>query len=353
MKKLWVPLFGMTMMVSVCWANSAPIVSGVSATQRTDGSGIVDISYTLTDMDWNLCTISLKVSNDGGSTWTIMPSAGALSGDVGSGIYPGSKHIAWASKTDLPGAYGTNYRVQITADDGVSGPHVPPYIAFVSISDPGVPGYEAFNGEMSMYEITNDEYCQFLNSALAEGVIWVAGSGIVYGSIDWQPYFDTFPSYSDSQISYVGGVFSVRVRDGYSMAGHPVVCVSWYGATAFCDYYGFRLPTECEWSAVADYDGTYTYGCGTSIDHSKANYDYYNPLHLTSHPYTSPVGYYGAYGYGMCDMAGNVCEWTSTGGTFGHVLTGGGWNWDDSGCQVYSRIGMYDSRSDTGFRVCR
>jgi len=95
------------------------------------------------------------------------------------------------------------------------------------------------------------------------------------------------------------------------MADHPVGEVSWYGATAFASYYGWRLPTEWEWQAVADFDGTYIYGCGTTINQSKANYydgGYANPLGLSSYPYTSPVDYYASYGYGMNDMAGNVWE---------------------------------------------
>jgi formylglycine-generating enzyme required for sulfatase activity len=80
-----------------------------------------------------------------------------------------------------------------------------------------------------------------------------------------------------------------------------------HGATAFCNYYGYRLPTEWEWQAVADYDGSFTHGCGTSINNSIANYYY------STHPNgTTIVGAFGAYGYGMCDMAGNVLEWTST-----------------------------------------
>ena len=42
--------------------------------------------------------------------------------------------------------------------------------------------------------------------------------------------------------------------------------VTWYGATAICNYYGYRLPTELEWQAVADYEGEFNYGCGIDID---------------------------------------------------------------------------------------
>lgn len=162
-------------------------------------------------------------------------------------------------------------------------------MTWVSMSDPGVSGHEAFTGDMSKYETTNAQYCQFLNTALASGGIIVHTDNYVYAADDTShshSYFATRAASIDSQITYSGGTFSVRTRDGHSMANHPVVMVSWYGATAFADYYGWRLPTEWEWQAVADYDGSYTYGCGTTIDQSKANYfdsynDYANPLGLT------------------------------------------------------------------------
>jgi hypothetical protein len=232
---------------------------------------------------------------------------------------------------------------------------------WVYIDDPGVDGHEGFTGYMSKYETTNAQYCQYLNSAKADGKITVYNN-VVYAVSDTghsEPYFDTYAASSYSQITYSGGTFSVRSRDGYSMATHPVVEVSWYGATAFCNYYGFRLPTEWEWQAVADYDGSYTYGCGTTISKSKANYydnGYANPLGLSDWPYTSPVGYYPAYGYGMCDMAGNVCEWTSSIYISSYrVIRGGSWNYYDNYCTVASRYHNDPSNSydGIGFRVCR
>jgi len=241
----------------------------------------------------------------------------------------------------------------------------PDGMVWVYINDSGVSGHEGFVGEMSKYETTNAQYCQFLNVALASGDIYV-DSSIVYGAdgsnsgADFvgEVYFDTYAASSYSQITYSAGVFSVRSRDGYSMANHPVVEVSWYGATAFCNYYGYRLPTEWEWQAVADYDGSYTYGCGTTIDHSKANYDYDNPLGLSSSPYTSPVDHFSSYGYGMNDMAGNVFEWTNSWYSDSHsyrVLRSVAWYGINSYCTVLYRTNYYPggTRSSHGFRVCR
>ncbi len=148
-------------------------------------------------------------------------------------------------------------------------------MVWVYIDDPGVDGHEGFTGYMSKYETTNAQYCQYLNAALTDGFITVYNNNVyaVSDTTHSQGYLRLYPPECIlcSQITYSGGTFSVRTRDGHDMSTHPVVAVNWYGATAFCDYYGFRLPTEWEWQAVADYDGSYTYGCGTTIDQSKAN----------------------------------------------------------------------------------
>jgi formylglycine-generating enzyme required for sulfatase activity len=229
----------------------------------------------------------------------------------------------------------------------------PAGMVWVYIDEWDVSGFE---GYMSKYETTNAQYCQYLNAALADGLITVYND-VVYAADDTghsEPYFDTYAADSSSQIIYSSGVFSVRTRDGYDMSNHPVVEVSWYGARAFCDYYGYRLPTEWQWQAVADYDGSYTYGCGTTIDHSKANYNEYNPLGLSNEPYTTPVDYYSSYGYGLNDMAGNVWDWTSSclysdcGYDF-LVCRGGGWRSDASGCWVINRA--HSDSSSRGYTV--
>ena len=80
---------------------------------------------------------------------------------------------------------------------------------------------------MGKYEITNQQYCDYLNSALAEELITVT-SGLVYkaGSGTSYPYCDTSTSSPYSQIAYNGSVFSVRTKSGRSMVNDPMVCVS-------------------------------------------------------------------------------------------------------------------------------
>ena len=240
---------------------------------------------------------------------------------------------------------GAKFKLMYRAD-------APDGMEWVYINDRGVSAYE---GYMSKYETTNAQYCQFLNAALASGDITVGVDNIVYGrdgsnsgdDFIGERYFYTYEASSYSQITYSGDTFTVRIRDSNDMSNHPVVEVTWYGATAFCKYYTYRLPTELEWRAVADYDGSYTYACGTTIDCNKANYypldgDYCNPLGLTSVPYTSPVGYYPSYGHGLNDMAGNVGELTDS-CYYGDCVRGyrvsrdGAWYNNRFGCLVINR----------------
>jgi len=223
-----------------------------------------------------------------------------------------------------------------------------------------------FTGEMSKYETTNSQYCQFLNSALASGDITVGTDNIVYGArgsnsgadFEDEIYFDLGGlghtglgaiNGGAARINWTGSSFTVD--SGFE--NHPVTYVSWYGSTAFADYYGWRLPTEWEWQAVADHEGEFIYGCGTSINNSMANYRY------STHPDgTTIVGSFGAYGYGVCDMAGNVWEWTSSLWLWNYtsrIARGGGWHNSDYNCSVSYRGYSWPESSSygVGFRVCR
>ena len=238
-------------------------------------------------------------------------------------------------------------------DEGMSYPIIN-VMTWVSINDPGIDGHEGFYGGMSKYETTNAQYCEYLNSAISSDTIEVNGNYVVNASYPSQYYYNlTGTGYTNdgainggaARIHWTGNSF--YVDSGFE--NHPVTYVSWYGATAFANYYGWRLPTEWEWQAVADYDGSFTYGCGTILTNTMANY-----LH-SSHPDgTTVVGSYGTYGYGMCDMSGNVWEWTRTIDGDRGVFCGGSWHLDYD-CSVSHRdsSSLYAMGLNLGFRVCR
>jgi sulfatase modifying factor 1 len=142
-------------------------------------------------------------------------------------------------------------------------------------------------------------------------------------------------------------------------ANHPVGEINWYDVVKWCNarsekeglvpcYYtdaartqvyktkqvdvtndqvlwtanGYRLPTEAEWEKAARGGlAAMRFPWGDTISHSQANYWSFSdnaydisptrerhPIY-DDFPYTSPVGSFAAYGYGLYDMAGNADEW--------------------------------------------
>lgn len=101
----------------------------------------------------------------------------------------------------------------------------------------------------------------------------------------------------ESRIKRSGGKLSIE--SGYSR--HPVVGVTWYGATAYAKWVGKRLPSEAEWEVAAcgGLDDA-TYPTGVNIERAQANFFSSDTTTVMSYP---------ANNYGLFDMAGNVYEW--------------------------------------------
>jgi len=206
--------------------------------------------------------------------------------------------------------------------------------------------------EIMVTEVTNAQYAQFLNEALAAGVVRIApgdtidgydhlkGGAIryegnaVFGHYEGDEYnsgrheekipagdYVLFP-FEDiaSRINFDGSRFTVK--EYYE--NHPVTMVSWFGAKAYADFYGYRLPTELEWEKAArGMDDNRPYAWGDLEDKRAASfYKYGNPFQTKNGwTDTAPVGFYNGktYGnyqtidakspYGVYDMNGNVAEW--------------------------------------------
>ena len=127
----------------------------------------------------------------------------------------------------------------------------------------------------------------------------------------------------------------------------PVVGVTWQDASAFAKWAGKRLPTEAEWEKAAR-GGLIDkkYPSGDEIDREKANYKSFGITTIKS---------YGANGFGLYDMAGNVWEWchdwyspeyyrvsdnkNPKGPMLGSkkVVRGGAWYCNEDALQVFNR----------------
>jgi len=158
--------------------------------------------------------------------------------------------------------------------------------------------------EISLTEITNAQFCAFLNAIIKKGNILVS-NGIVMGLVDdygGREIINLHGSFNEVNrcwITYRNDTFSVV--DGKNNL--PVVYVTWYGALTFARNYGLDLPSEAEWEYAARGGLQSRYATWDSkISTAKANYGAFKKE-------PTAVGSYRPNSFGLFDMGGNVWEW--------------------------------------------
>ncbi len=222
-------------------------------------------------------------------------------------------------------------------------------------------GYVENDFEMKVVPVTNAEYAKYLDEALKAGTItignFVGNFGANFEGVEGAYFEEGYTYDSDqvvsgfypgdvddfdgmrhefliepgdyphmilddvaSRINYDGSNFTVK--EGYE--NHPVTMVSWYGAWAYAEFYGYRLPTESEWEKAARGDDDRPFPWGWEEGGAYLNFNNSgDPFEGTDgYSDTTPVGFYngnkygdfqtedGSSPYGIYDMAGNVGEWT-------------------------------------------
>jgi formylglycine-generating enzyme required for sulfatase activity len=152
---------------------------------------------------------------------------------------------------------------------------------------------------LDQFEVTVAQYAAFLNRI---GTYKEACSG--HDCL--HPRFEAgFTSYLIEEDQGDGSFIYIPFT-GYS--NYPINHVSWYGAQAYCEAMGARLPTEAEWEFAARGDDGRIYPWGNETpDETKAvfastSYDNLKPVDALPDG-QSPFGIYG--------MAGSLWEWTN------------------------------------------
>jgi len=357
-------------------ATSLPAAEGISNlrfSQRA-GTNLVDIRYDLSISATNPLLVAVTVSTNGGNSYDLP--ATHFTGDVGFGVTAGTnKWIVWEALRDWPDRFSTNIFIHLSVSDV-------PGMALIP-AGPFVMGDSLDGDSSALPRHTNQISAFYMDKWEITKALW------------------------DS-------VYTWAITNGYSFDGaaqgkatnHPAQYMTWYDAVKWCNarseqqgrtpaYYtsvaqttvyrtgqttvqndwvkwssGYRLPTEAEWEKAARGGASgqrFPWSGTNNITHSRANYysdgGYaydtsptrgYHPTFATgSTPYTSPVGYFAANGYGLYDMAGNVFEWCwdwygsySSGsqtdprgpasGSY-RVLRGGSWVIDAFGCRAAFR----------------
>lgn len=142
----------------------------------------------------------------------------------------------------------------------------------------------------------------------------------------------------------------------HDLADHPITHVSWFGAQAYCEWAGKRLPTETEWAKACQGNDGRMYPWGNDLNQVPANVQGEQDRFVQ----TAPVGKFpqGASPVGALDMAGNVWEWTASADSDreGWRTTRGG-GWTDAGfvtaCVNRTGHSATVQRMDVGFRCVR
>ncbi len=251
---------------------------------------------------------------------------------------------------------GSTFRLGDVFNEG-SADELP--VSYVTVSD----------FSMSIYEITVGQFKRFTEQTGYRTDAEVEGWAFVWDGTSW------------------GKEFGITFRNpGFPQNDdHPVVCVIWRDAAAYCEWQSessgrkVRLPTEAEWEFSARERGMRPrYGWGAGVPSGNVADESAGSVwpslkiwggYMDGFVTTAPVGRFRPNSIGLYDMSGNVMEWCAD--SYGpytaeekkdpmitkqdqfKVLRGGSWFNAEPGVRTTARTRLNQTYRGTrvGFRV--
>jgi uncharacterized protein (TIGR02145 family) len=211
-------------------------ITNIQVSQRTDGSGLTDIYFTLAGTA-SAYYVSVEASFNGGSTFTPIPAV-SVSGDTGPMTAGSGKHIIWNGLQSFPNTYSTQSKLKLIAAT------TPP----LGLPCPGTP--TVFYGGQTYNTVQIGTQCWMAQNLNIGTKINGSGNQTNNSTIEKYCYNDL-----ESNCNIYGGLYQwaemVQYLNGATNTSswNPVPTGN---VTGICPT-GWHIPTDAEWTTLTTY----------------------------------------------------------------------------------------------------
>lgn len=236
---------------------------------------------------------------------TVPPTAIGVGGATGGAAMPVNDRML-SIATDLIPVQGGTFTMGTTVaevaaavDECLGGYGGEPGLCELSYGQDAQPQHQVTISPflMERTEVTYEQYLGFINGM---------GAGSHRNGCLGQPCMQTRNESETSNITFDSASYSVLPV----INSHPMTNVTWYGAQAYCQAIGRRLPTEAEWELAARGLNGRIFPWGEAWNEAYASTSR-SPLILPREKVPVDNFPLGATPEGILNLAGNVEEWTA------------------------------------------